>query len=118
MKTRLTLKPGQPGTKREVRKYGGRLVAVRFRYDADRRLRFKTVELVEEQKPWVPTLASTRNPDEKVFVRVGFAEADLRMAVKAAGGQRKLWELRIGTAYELGLDNRIVDDDPRRGRSR
>jgi hypothetical protein len=91
---------------------------VRFRYDADRRLRFKTVELVEEQKPWVPTLASTRSPDEKVFVRVGFAEAELRMAVKAAGGQwdqqRKLWQLRIATAYELGLDNRIIDDDPRR----
>jgi len=114
MKTRLTLKPGQPGTKREVRKYGGLLVAVRFRYDADRRLRFKTVELVEDQKPWVPTLASMRNPDERVFVRVGFAEADLRVAVKAAGGQwhqeRKLWELSIATAYELGLDNRIVED--------
>jgi hypothetical protein len=69
MKTRLTLKPGQPGTKREVRKYGGLLLAVRFRYDADRRLRFKTVELIEEQKPWVPTLSSLRSPDEKVFVR-------------------------------------------------
>lgn len=118
MKTRLTLKPGQPGTKREVHKYGGLLVAVRFRYDADRRLRFKTVELIEEQRPWVPTLASTRDPNDKVFVRVGFAEADLRMAVKAAGGQwhqeRKLWELRIATAYELGLDNRIVDDERRR----
>jgi hypothetical protein len=62
MKTRLTLKPGQPGTKREVHKYGGLLVAVRFRYDAGRRLHFKTVELIEEQRPWVPTLASTDSP--------------------------------------------------------
>lgn len=118
MKTRLTLKPGQPGTKREVRKYGGLLVAVRFRYDAHRRLRLKTVELVEEQKPWIPTLASTRDPNERIFVRIGFAEAELRVAVKAAGGrwnqERRLWELRIATAYELGLDNRIVDDDPGR----
>lgn len=29
MKTRLTLKPGQNGTKKLLRKYGGRLVAVR-----------------------------------------------------------------------------------------
>jgi len=117
MKTRLTLKPGQPGTKRETTKYGGRLVAVRYRYDIDRRLRFKTVEIVEEQRPWIPTLASTRDPSELVFVQIGFAEADLRVAIKAAGGrwhqERKLWQLRIATAYELGLDNRIVDDDPR-----
>ena len=51
MKTRLILQPGQNGTKKLQLKYGGRLVAVRYRYDADRRLRFKTVELVEEQMP-------------------------------------------------------------------
>jgi hypothetical protein len=91
---------------------------VRYRYDVDRRLRFKTVELVEEQRPWIPTLASTRDPNESVFVRIGFEEADLRAAIKSAGGrwsqEHKLWKLRVATAYELGLDNRIVDDDPRR----
>lgn len=48
MKTRLTLKPGQNGTKKMLDKYGERLLAVRYRYDAARHLRIKTVELVEE----------------------------------------------------------------------
>ena len=33
MRTRLTLKPGQRGTKQLVAEYGDRLVCVRYRYD-------------------------------------------------------------------------------------
>jgi hypothetical protein len=112
MKTRLTLKPGQNGTKKLLHQYGGRLVAVRYRYDAERRLRLKTVELVVEQLPWVPALPSDRSPAELVFVRIGYDETELRVAVREAGGrwdpERKLWELRLGTVYELGLDQRLV----------
>ena len=115
MRTRLTLKPGQNGTKTLLRKYGGRLVAVRFRYDEQRRVRLKTVELVEEEYPWVPTPPAHRNPDELVLVRVNYEEASLRQAVKHAGGrwnqERKLWRLRLASAYELGLDTRIVPDE-------
>ena len=45
MKTRLTLKPGQEGTKRLVEKYGDALVCIRFRYDVKNGKRLKTVEL-------------------------------------------------------------------------
>lgn len=112
MKTRLTLRPGQNGTKKEARKYGGRLVAVRYRYDEERRLRFKTVEIVEEQLPWVPRVPHGRDPEERVLVRVGIEEASLRQAVKGAGGrwvqERLLWQLTLGAVYALGLDQRIV----------
>lgn len=112
MKTRLTLKPGQNGTKKLLRKYGGRLVAVRYRYDEERRLRFKTAEIVEEQLPWIPPVPSDRDPNEPVLVRIGYEEASLRQAVKEAGGRwnqdRKLWELRLSAAYAMGLDQRIV----------
>ena len=112
MKTRLTLKPGQNGTKKMQLKYGGRLVAVRYRYDERRRLRLKTVELIEEELPWVPSLPAHRDPRELVLVRIHFEEASLREAAKLHGGkwlqERKLWQLSVGAAYRLGLDTRIV----------
>lgn len=114
MKTRLTLKPGANGTKTLLRKYGGRLLAVRYRYDEERRVRLKTVELIEEEIPWVPSLPADQDPNEWVLVRVNYDEASLREAVKLFGGRwqqdRKLWSLRIGAAYKLGLDNRIVPE--------
>ena len=119
MKTRLTLRPGQNGTKKLQLKYGGQLVAVRYRYDADRRLRFKTVELIVEQLPWIPPIPTGRDPDAWVLVRIGYDEADLRLTVREAGGrwdpERKLWRLRLGTAYEVGLDKRIVETQTRDG---
>jgi hypothetical protein len=54
IKTRLTLRPGDNGTKKLVRKYGHRLLAVRYRYDASTCRRFKPVELLEEEPPWDP----------------------------------------------------------------
>ena len=112
MRIRLTLKPGQNGTKKLVNKYGGRLLAVRYRYDEARRLRLKTIELVVDQIPWVPRLPPDRNPRERVLVRINYDEAELRVAAKNAGArwiqERKLWELPLEIVYALGLDQRIV----------
>jgi hypothetical protein len=36
METRLTLRPGMPGTKKLVARYGDRLVCVRYLYDETR----------------------------------------------------------------------------------
>jgi hypothetical protein len=49
MRARRTLTPGQKGTKKLLRQYGSQLVCVRYRYGAERHLRFKTVELIIEQ---------------------------------------------------------------------
>ena len=59
LKTRLTLEPGANGTKRLVERYGERLVCVRYRYDAERRRRIKTVELIEEEADWIRRRRST-----------------------------------------------------------
>lgn len=116
MKTRLTLRPGQNGTKKLLLKYGGRLLAVRYRYDEQRRVRLRTVELVEDELPWVPSLPAHRDPNEWVLVRINYDEAALREAARLHSGrwdpERKLWRLRIGDAYKLGLDARIVFDGP------
>lgn len=112
MKTRLTLRPGQNGTKKLQLEYGGRLLYVRYRYDEERQLRYKTVELIVEQQPWVPVLSSRQDPNEPVYVRVGYEEAELRQVVKSAGGRwdqgRRMWQMRIGAAYRLGVQARIV----------
>lgn len=52
METRLTLRPGMPGTKKPVARYGERLVCVRCLNDETRNRRLKTVELVIEDVPW------------------------------------------------------------------
>jgi hypothetical protein len=49
MQIRLTLKPGQKGTKKLLRRYGDKLVCVRYRYDPQNKKRYKTVELIEEE---------------------------------------------------------------------
>jgi hypothetical protein len=52
METRLTLRPGMPGTKKLLARYGARLVCVRYLYDEARGRRLKTVELVIDEAPW------------------------------------------------------------------
>lgn len=110
MKTRLTLRPGQNGTKKLQTKYGARLLAVRYRYDVERRVRLKTVELVEEELPWI---TAPRDAKELVLLRIEFSEIELRRAIKAAGGawhsQRKLWRVTFAAASALGLEKRIVE---------
>ena len=54
METRVTLRPGEKGTKALVAEHGQRLICVRYRYDPNARMRYKTVELVVEQVPWEP----------------------------------------------------------------
>jgi hypothetical protein len=111
MRTRLTLKPGQPGTQKLVAKYGHKLVAVRYRYDANYRVRLKTVELVEEELPWDPVVRG-RHLGELVCVRLEYEEDELRQSVKAAGGtwlpERRLWQLSYRLARAMGLESRIV----------
>ncbi|MGH8454211.1 MAG: hypothetical protein ACRES4_04545 [Nevskiales bacterium] len=112
IKTRLTLRPGQNGTRKLQDKYGDRLLAVRYRYDPVRRVRIKSVEIIEEELPWSPPLPTGRDPDELVLVRIGYAETNLRQQAKAAGGiwkpESKLWRLPLSIAYALGLESRIV----------
>src|SRR5215212_7912040 len=84
MHTRLTLKPGKPGTKKQVAEYGDRLVCVRYRYDEERHVRLKTVEIIVEVRDWKPGEAP---PDPLEYVHITFPRSDAtRLAVKRLGG--------------------------------
>lgn len=104
----LHLKPGQKGTKQLVEQYGDRLVCVRYRYDAARRKRIKTVELVVAESDWEPRFS----PNEIVALRVAYPDVATRRRVKQAGGtwnaDRTVWQLRYDRVVALGLRRRIV----------
>ena len=111
MRTRLTLAPGQNGTKKLARRFGERLVCVRYRYDEATKRRFKTVELVVDEIPW----ERTRRPDPTVRIRLGIDEVRIREAVKTAGGRwlprERLWLLKLSEVRRLRLQHRIVGED-------
>jgi hypothetical protein len=114
MRTRLHLKPGQKGTKELLAQYGDRLVCVRYRYDTQRKKRFKTVELIVAERDWEPP-APRFTAETIVGVRIGFAEVAMRERVKQAGGKwnrsRKVWELRYDQVVALRLEARIVEEE-------
>ena len=105
MQTRLTLMPGQPGTKKLTDKYGDRLVCVRYRYDREQKRRYKTVELIEDEAVWTP-------PEDLVGVLVAWGEMDVAQRIKNAGGVwlpgPKVWQLPYAQAVKLGLKGRVV----------
>jgi hypothetical protein len=114
--TRLTLAPGQNGTKKLLATYGERLVCVRYRYDSTRKVRHKTVELIVETAPWNPRQRNPRRePEDMVAVRIAFSETALRERIKAAGAiwrpRHRLWEVDWKTVVELGLHGRVVPDE-------
>jgi hypothetical protein len=113
METRLTLRPGMPGTKKLVARFGARLVCVRYLYDEARGRRLKTVELVVEEAPWnARPRMPRRQGHDMVGVRIGYDETELRIAVKKAGGiwrpRQKLWEISWESIRALGIGHRVV----------
>ena len=111
-RVRLHLKPGQKGTKQLLAQYGDRLICVRYRYDAQRKKRFKTVELLVAERDWEPRPRFA--DDQIVGLRVAFADVAVRTQVKQAGGtwnpERRVWQLRYDRVVALGLNRRIVDE--------
>ena len=97
-----------------MQRFGQRLVAVRYLYDAAANRRYKTVELIVEARPWSPrTRRLRRTSDDIVAVRIGYHEAGLRERAKALGGvwrpAQKAWELTWDAARKLGISDRVAD---------
>ena len=113
MITRLKLKPGQRGTKRLLAEHGSALVCVRYRYDAAKRKRMKTIEIVVEESDWQPPVPKFRD-DDRVFVQIGFSEQALRDAAKTAKGrwdpEARLWTVRYGNIKGTELEKHIILD--------
>ena len=105
LRTRLTLTPGANGTKKLVERYGERLVCVRYRYDAERGRRLKTVELIEEECPWMPAAAI-------YLLKIRYDEVALREALKREGArwsaERKMWMARGEVVRRLQLKGRVA----------
>jgi hypothetical protein len=113
METRLTLRPGMPGTKKLVARYGERLICVRYLYDKTRGQRVKTVELVIEEAPWHGRPRKPRrNNHDLVGVRIAWDAADLRITAKKAGGiwrpRQKPREMPWNAVRTLGIGHRVV----------
>ena len=112
MKVSKKLKPGQPGTKKWIEKFGENLVCVRYRDDKNNGRKLITVEIIVEQNAW--EIKTHRIPRNKLlYVRVDFNETYLRKLIKSAGGkwnrEKQLWELPYSEILDLGLENRMIE---------
>lgn len=87
--------------------YGEKLVCVRYRYDTDRKRRYKTVEIIVEETEWIPN-------DALVLVKVAWGEKEIAYRVKTAGGiwnkTKQAWELTYGKVVELQMEDRVVKE--------
>jgi hypothetical protein len=92
-RARLTLRPGDPGTKRRQEEFGDRLVAVRYRYDEEKSRRYTTVEIIVDDRAWTPE-THVNDPDRLVGGRWDAAA--------------KVWWLPLHAAVQLGLEDRIA----------
>lgn len=113
METRLTLRPGQHGTRKLLERFGERLVRVRYLYDPATGRRLKTVELIVESVPWTPRPRKPRRRDDEIVaVRIAWNETDLRERAKRLGAvwrpAQKVWEMHWSDARRLGLTARVV----------
>ena len=120
MKSRLNLKPGQKGTKRLTEQYGERLLYVRYRYDEERGVRLKTVEIIVEETPWCPSVRLRDGDIVPVFVEYG--EKELREQVKSLGGKwdpaAKVWQVPYGAIKGTELATRIPGQQSKKGKPR
>lgn len=95
--------PGTSGTRRQAERFGESLVCVRYRENAAQGLRYTTVEIIVDQRPF-------DIPED--LVRVAYAETELRNKIKDAGGhwdsKLKLWRLPRTAVRTLGLADRVV----------
>lgn len=112
MRVRSKMKPGQPGTRKLVQQFGDRLVCVRYRYDALKRRRYTTAEVIVEESEWDPMPSATARR-ERVPVRIEVHEVKLREKVKAAGGrwdpEKRVWHLPMEQVLQLGLSGRVAE---------
>jgi hypothetical protein len=96
----------QPGAQRWLRRYGERLVCVRYRDGRDGEERFVTVELIVDRRP------RTARSKEPLAVRIERDEVELRQRAKAAGARfdwtQRLWLLPRDAVARLGLQRRVV----------
>ena len=112
MKTKRVIRTGKAGTKRLQKLYGDQLICVRYKYDYTRNRKYKTIELIVEDKEWAPKDNDPYLKKVRKF-KLYFNEVNLRQKVIACGGiwnnTGKYWELDLRNIIKLNLEKRIVD---------
>ena len=112
-----TIKPGRPGSKRFYQRWKDKLVAVRYRRDAQRNKIYTTVELIVDEREQAPpniSLLSVHADKRRQAVAVPIAreEHELRARAKQMGAcwspLKKVWLMRYQTAVALGIRDRIM----------
>ncbi|HEY9035661.1 MAG TPA: hypothetical protein VIM96_03015 [Pseudomonadales bacterium] len=103
-----TLKPGAPGTQRLQRRFGDRLVAVRYRkHPASGRMQTTVELIIEERRPRI----NLNHNDPLLPIKVEWDETALQQKIKQAGGrwdkERKAWWLPASQAETLQLMDRL-----------
>ena len=109
LRTRLTLKPGRPGTKELLAEYGDRLLCVRYRYDDEREIRYKTAEVIVQEAPWSP--ARPFAPTDIVELRIRPKERTLLHAAHLLGARptpARTWRTTYAVAAILHLTPRAT----------
>lgn len=107
----VKLRPGQKGTKNLVAEHGEALVCVRYRYDRQKCIRLKTIELIVESKPWKPTPHRFKD-DTPVPVHIEYDDTALREKARAAQGKwdpkRRAWYIKFGKIRGTELEKFII----------
>jgi len=107
-----TMKPGDPGTRRQLARWGSDLLCVRYRYDEARHERLTTVEIVVDRG----VRAAQVEGDRYVGVRLRYEETPLRQEGRAAGARgaatRNLWLLPGSGALRIGLGGTELPPGP------
>jgi len=107
------IKAGYRGTKHLVKKYGEKLICVRYVYDPEKNIKMKTVELVEEIENWTPNRQNI--PWNKIMhIKVEYGEKYIGQLIRSSGGtwnkSKKYWELNYREVIALGLESRIINN--------
>jgi hypothetical protein len=88
-----------------------KLVSVRYVYDAERRKRYTTVELIVEAVAWDP-YRWRLDPETEVPIRTEWGESELEASIEKAGGwwdrAQRRWMLTYEKVLALRLEERIT----------
>ena len=111
MLTERTMLPGDPGSKKWMKKYGDALICIRYRLDRERKKKIKTVELIVEEKPY--QFKTGKIPwNKQVKIKIKYGERHFGCLAREAGGvwnrAEKVWELPYHQVKALGLVHRMV----------
>ena len=108
----VTLRPGARGTIQLTRKYGDRLLFVRYRYLRTIHKRYKTVELIEDERPWTPKHVRM----EYVSLYVDPDDHEVQHSIQTHDGKwdqtRGVWLLPGYKVHMLGLEEWVIPDLP------